>query len=72
MRALNFRSVGPTVQPAERKQTDRRTDPHTDATEYITSSANAGGKNLNTKKVVRIGAFLSSSHNITKVLVKPV
>ncbi len=38
----NFRSVGPTVRPAERKQTHGRTD----ATKNITSSANAGGKNL--------------------------
>ncbi len=29
MHALNFRSVGPTVQPAERKQTDRHTHTHT-------------------------------------------
>ncbi len=43
MRAPNFRSIGPTVQPAERKQTHRHTQ--TDATENITSSANAGGKN---------------------------
>ncbi len=35
-----FRSIGPKVRPVERKQT------HTDATENITSSANAGGKNL--------------------------
>ena len=41
MRAPNFRSVGPTVQPC-RAQTDTHT--HTDATENITSSANAGGK----------------------------
>ncbi len=39
MRAPNFRSVGPTVQPAERKQTQ-------------TQTANAGGKNdcINTNK----------------------
>ncbi len=42
MRAPNFRSVGPTVQPAERKQTHTQTD----ATENITSSANAGGNDM--------------------------
>ncbi len=40
MWAPNFRSVGITVQPVERKQTDTQTD----ATENITSSANAGDK----------------------------
>ncbi len=36
----NFRSIGPMVQPVEHKKTDR----HTDGTENITSSANAGMK----------------------------
>ena len=60
----NFGSVGPTVQPAERKQTHRRTDrgtdrqrddrhTHTDATENITFSANAGGKNGSAIKICR-------------------
>ena len=40
----NFRSVGPTLQPAERKQTHRHTHRQMDATENITSSTNAGGK----------------------------
>ncbi len=43
MMVLNAR-VGPTVQPVERKQTDR----HMAATENIASSTNAGGNNLMT------------------------
>ncbi len=42
-------SVGPTVQPAEHKQTHTQTD----ATENITSSANAGDKNQNWPKICR-------------------
>ena len=47
MRSPNFRSLVPTVQPAEPKKTDT----HTDTTENINSSANAGGNNhsLSTK-----------------------
>ncbi len=40
MCVLNFRSLGPTVQPAECKH-----NRHTDPTENITSSTNTGGKN---------------------------
>ncbi len=43
MSVLNFKTVGPAVQPAECKQMDTQVDTHTDATENITSSANAGG-----------------------------
>ena len=41
MCAPNFRSIGPTVQSAERIQTHTQTV----ATKNITSSANTGGKN---------------------------
>ncbi len=62
MRAPKFRSVGPTVQPAERKQTHTQTDRHThtqmDATENITPSANAGD---NKKRFVENVVFLSQN-----------
>ena len=44
----NFRSIGPTDQPAERTQT--HTHHETDATENITSSANAGGNKSEDEK----------------------
>ncbi len=47
MCVLNFRSVGPTVQPAERKQTDTQTD----ATENITSSTIAEGNYESLRKI---------------------
>ena len=44
MFVLNFRSVGATVQPAERKQSDRQTHRQMDATENVASASNIGGK----------------------------
>ncbi len=40
----NFGSVCQTVQPLERWMTDRRTHGHTDGTDIIPSTADAGGK----------------------------
>ncbi len=53
MCAPNFRSVAPTVQPVECKQTHTQTD----ANENITISANAGGKKEKTMWVLKSWAF---------------
>ena len=39
----NFMTIGQTVQPWERSQTDTQTDRHTDEPVFITSTADAGG-----------------------------
>ncbi len=53
MCAPNFRSVGPTVQPEDCKQTHRQMD----ATENITSSANAGGKKSTYPTLIILGLY---------------
>ena len=43
VRLPNFATLGQTVQPWERRLTDRQTDWHTDRTDFIPSTADAGG-----------------------------
>ncbi len=63
---LNLKSVCLTVQPWESWITDRRTDRHTDRTDFIPSTADAGGKNADLRNHFNSNRALQVSQALKK------